>query len=151
MMNMDDLFEGQMTDPKDTLRFIYAGNALFTLVSKKTGARFTYRIRKSRATKDKESTLRFVKVLNGPGNESQYLYLGYIKDDTKGKMFSGAKGRPQSPSFKALDWAVEKIAAGVIPNDLEFYHSGKCGCCGRTLTVPESIKSGLGPVCAARR
>ena len=30
----------------------------------------------------------------------------------------------------------------------DVYHSGTCSRCGRVLTTPESIRSGLGPVCA---
>jgi len=32
-------------------------------------------------------------------------------------------------------------------NKLLYYHEGKCGRCARKLTVPESIISGLGPIC----
>jgi hypothetical protein len=34
--------------------------------------------------------------------------------------------------------------------ELAVYHEGRCGACGRRLTTPESISSGLGPVCAGR-
>lgn len=30
---------------------------------------------------------------------------------------------------------------------VEIWHEGKCGRCGRQLTVPESIESGFGPEC----
>jgi hypothetical protein len=33
---------------------------------------------------------------------------------------------------------------------LEVWHEGRCGRCGRRLTVPESIESGLGPECATK-
>jgi hypothetical protein len=33
---------------------------------------------------------------------------------------------------------------------MELWHEGRCGKCGRALTVPESIESGLGPVCESR-
>jgi hypothetical protein len=29
------------------------------------------------------------------------------------------------------------------------WHEGRCGRCGRKLTVPESIESGFGPECAS--
>jgi hypothetical protein len=35
--------------------------------------------------------------------------------------------------------------------DLEVWHEGRCGACGRRLTVPESIERGLGPECYGRR
>ena len=31
---------------------------------------------------------------------------------------------------------------------VKVFHSGKCGKCGKKLTTPESIKSGLGPYCS---
>ena len=54
--------------------FMVAGNAIFTVTSKKTGTRFTYRVRKG---KD-ESAPYFVSVLTGSDNESDYRYLGTI-------------------------------------------------------------------------
>jgi hypothetical protein len=33
-----------------------------------------------------------------------------------------------------------------MPN-LEIWHEGRCGRCGRKLTVPESIHNGYGPEC----
>ena len=144
----EDLLESQMTDPKDVARFIYAGRALFTMVSQKTGARYTYKVSKSRT--DKESNLRFVKVLSGPNNETDYGYLGYIDTRKPGVMFPGKKGKPGATSYKAIAFVIAKVTKGVMPEHLEFYHSGQCGCCGRTLTVPESIKTGLGPVCAGK-
>ncbi len=144
----DDLFEGQMTDPTDIQRFVYAGRALFTVVSKRTGTRFTYQISRKR---DKDATIRFVSALRGPNNETDYGYIGYIDTRRSGQVLFGRKGKPDAASFKALNWTLKQVCAGKMPQELEFYHSGTCGACGRTLTVPESIQSGLGPVCAGRQ
>lgn len=145
----NDLFETAITDPQDALRFVYAGRALFTITSRKTGTRFTFKVSAAHGERDK-SKMRFVKVLNGPDNTSSYLYLGYVKTNQPGEMFAGNKGRPDAASYKALSWTLKQLAAGRMPEDLEFLHAGKCGCCGRALTVPESIKTGLGPVCAGK-
>ncbi|MGQ4872128.1 MAG: DUF6011 domain-containing protein, partial [Candidatus Thorarchaeota archaeon] len=32
-----------------------------------------------------------------------------------------------------------------LPEKVRIWHEGKCGRCGRRLTVPESIESGYGP------
>jgi len=34
-----------------------------------------------------------------------------------------------------------------LPEKVEFWHEGRCGDCGRRLTVPESIARGIGPIC----
>ena len=37
-----------------------------------------------------------------------------------------------------------------IPEHLEIFHEGRCCACGRKLTTPESILSGIGPECAKK-
>lgn len=143
-----ELNAGQIVNPADAARFVYGGNALFTIVSKKTGRRFTFKV--MRAHNDRESTLRFVKVLSGPDNTTSYMYIGYLNTKNPGAMLPGKKGSPNADSYRALAWAVGNMSAGRMPEELEFYHSGRCGCCGRTLTVPESIETGFGPVCAGK-
>lgn len=140
--------DGSITDPAHAREFILAGKAKVTLVSKTTGARFTYKVSKPKDGED--NGFRFVSVLNGPDNWQNYAYFGYIR---RGVFFhGGAKTRVRydAPSAKAFAWAWQKIVSGIIPENLEVWHEGKCGRCGRTLTVPSSIASGIGPECARR-
>jgi hypothetical protein len=54
-------------------------------------------------------------------------------------------------SNKVIEWFFQHYFKN--PNGyktIKVYHSGKCGKCGRKLTTPESIKSGLGPYCGKR-
>ena len=54
-------------------------------------------------------------------------------------------------SNKVIEWFFQHYFKN--PNDyktIKVYHSGKCGKCGKKLTTPESIKSGLGPYCGKR-
>lgn len=146
--------DGQFETAADASAFILAGNATVTLVSKKTGLRFTYKVG---APKDRDtgkvdlaSDFRFVSVLNGPDNWQNYAYFGYIR---RGVFFhGGAKARvgTEAPSAKAWAYSWGHIAAGMIPASLEVWHEGKCGRCGRKLTVPESIRSGFGPECQGK-
>ena len=59
---------GQLTTADDAKRFMLAGKATVTLVSKKTHTRFTFKIS---AAPSGEDTF-FVGLLNGPDNESNY-------------------------------------------------------------------------------
>ena len=55
-----------------------------------------------------------------------------------------------APSVKALHWALPKIwAKAPMPPAFEIRHEGKCGRCGRALTVPESVDTGFGPECSS--
>ena len=141
---------GQLASAESALAFMVAGNATVTLVSKKTGNRFTYKIRQAETDSDSQSELYFVSLLRGADNESDYSYLGRI---AKGQLYIGRKspkpgdiGR-DAPSALAFDYAWQHITRGNLPAVLEIWHEGKCGRCGRKLTVPSSIESGFGPEC----
>ena len=139
-----------MSDPhvfKDAAlatQFILAGNAYFTLRSMATGTRYTFRCRRP-----KDSNVHFVSVMYGSDNESHYAYVGMIKDGvlalTKKSTLS-----PEDPRWKAIQWAWVRMYHGTMPTNLEVWHEGRCGCCGRRLTVPSSIEAGIGPECSKK-
>lgn len=134
------------------LRFILAGNATFTLRSRRTGTRFTYRVNK----KDGED-FWFVKVLTGPENTKDYTYLGNISVNGPQYLRYGSHSfwhskkqqvSPDAPSAKAFAWAFRRFVVGTdVSADMDFFHAGSCARCGRTLTTPESIARGWGPEC----
>lgn len=119
-------------------------SATVTLRSQRTGARFTYKISAS-----EDQKLRFVKVLVGQDNESSYAYLGIINEQGAFRTTAKSKISSSAPSAVAFDWTLKALVAGRDPH-VEIFHAGKCGRCGRKLTVPESIEIGLGPECAEK-
>lgn len=135
--------------------FITAGNAVFTVVSKASGARRTFRVRALPAKPGRADTLWGVSFLNGPENTSDYKYLGTLFP-ARGGAALGWKLKdgndPASESAKAFGWLVRALngAAGTNLGQAEVWHAGRCGRCGRLLTDPESIRTGLGPTCAGR-
>ena len=138
----------QITAASDALSFLLAGNARVTLRSKATGAHFSYRIACPKDDEGKlDTSIHFVKVLSGPDNETDYQYIGYIRKERffhgGGKSFASK----EAASVVAIGWAIKHLSALEIPEGLEVFHEGRCGKCGRVLTVPESIQSGLGPIC----
>ena len=140
----------QLTSAEDARRFTFAGNARLTLVSKRTGERFTYRVRSPR---EAGKVSHFVSVLSGPDNETSYSYMGHYYSDDRdaGRFRHGLKSRiaQDAPSAKAWTWFDAKVLGrGAMPETLEIWHEGRCGRCGRALTVPESIERGIGPECA---
>lgn len=137
-------------DAKNVMTFALAGNARLTFVSKETGTRFTFRIKQAKDFDEKPKQFWFVNLLNGADNESDFAYLGTINE-----VFSYYHGRKSkigvdAPSAIAFDWLWHQIQAkryDKLDASVEIWHEGKCGRCGRTLTVPESIASGYGPEC----
>lgn len=122
----------------DALKFIFAGNSTFTLLNSESGNRFTFKVKKA-----KDSNLFFLSVLTGP---DQYSYLGTVsggiyKHGVKSNFSAGVQ------SEKVFSYVLNKLKSGSLPEFVEVWHEGKCGKCGRQLTVPDSIDSGIGPEC----
>jgi hypothetical protein len=126
-------------------QFITAGNATFTLRSRKTGQRFTYNF-----TAKPEAGLTFVKVLSGPDNTADYTYMGMIRSTDPHILLTTRASRvtPDALSWRVLAWFLRAVYLKPDTLDqVEVFHEGRCGRCGRKLTVPESIESGFGPEC----
>ena len=132
---------GIIQNPEGQLAYVLGGRGKFTLVSKATGNRFTYKsVRKDKGV--------FVFTLVGPDNEADFdLFAGTLFYDTT--TFRRASDAESARAF--LWWAeAQRNRRYEALTQVEFWHEGKCGRCGRALTDPESIARGLGPVCAER-
>ena len=138
------------TTATEALDFIFSGKAKPTLTSA-SGNHFTFKI-----DAGKDDDIFFVKVLNGPDNSwnGDWQFIGFVKAVAgipTSCLLAGKKGHPNSTSFKALSWALAHLNRGDIPADLTIQHNDKCGACGRELTDPVSVATGLGPICAGRK
>jgi hypothetical protein len=130
---------------ENAITFILAGNATFTLRSAKTGARYTYKVRKN---EDKPGVW-FVGYLTGSDNESDFTPLANIRD-RKVRLNSKMKNFEKSAPWVALNWFLTNLFANITPGNIEIFHAGRCGRCGRKLTVPESVTDGFGPECIGK-
>jgi hypothetical protein len=127
------------------LEFMTAGKAIMTIQSKVTNKHFTFKF-----ITPKEETGRqkptWVRLLTG---SDSYTYLGTIwgNDYKHGKKSSVTDQALGVLSFK---WWFKSL----VLNDrsrldkISLFHEGHCMKCGRSLTTPESIENGIGPVCA---
>jgi hypothetical protein len=150
----------------DCLKFMLAGHAVTTLVRKADGKRHTYYIRRAvdeveqvqdDGTKKKvevEKNRWFVHLLAGADNQRAYKYLGCIDDVHGTRRFRTTKGTSKCHQANAdninligdtIKWLVDGASAG---HKIEVWQRGICGRCCAELTVPSSIKTGLGPTCA---
>lgn len=129
--------EGKKLNNSEALNFILAGNSTSTFLNRETDNRFTYKVKKS-----KDSDLFFVSVLTSP---DVYTYIGYITNDFK--LGKKSKISKDAQSVKVFNYIFRKLKSGNLPEQIEIWHNGKCGKCGRKLTVPSSIDTGIGPEC----
>jgi hypothetical protein len=142
----------ELGTPAATIRFMLAGNAYVTFQSRRTEARFTYRIEavKNAGGSPGGSPSHFVSVLTGPDNSRNYEYLGCIYRNSV--YAHGRKSRvfERAISAVAFAWVWRTLSGGLMHPELAMYHEGRCGRCGRRLTTPRSIEIGLGPTCEGK-
>lgn len=145
---MSSEMRGQLTSIEDIKNFVLAGNATITVRSGSTGARFTYKIRTPKETQNRPP-IWFVSLLNGSDNENNYEYFGNIRGN--GSFDHGRRARigNDAPAARAFNWFWNMIQANRsdVLEQADIWHEGRCGRCGRKLTVPESVESGFGPEC----
>lgn len=133
-------------------RFTLAGNATLTLVSKKTGKRYTFKVNKPNDWRA-ERPIWFVSVLKGADNTSDFGYIGEIRRNSVAAGTTvynqGRKcWRDWYAASEAFEWFWDRVRnRRQLSDQVEVWHEGKCGRCGRKLTVPESVASGFGPEC----
>ena len=82
-------------------------------------------------------------MLVGPNNESDYRSQCLIEGDKIKVEFSGAATR----GLAAVDFLLGHPEKGNEMGMLYAKTSGNCYRCGRTLTDPDSIEAGIGPIC----
>jgi len=137
-----------MQDPKN---FILAGKSIFTIEinpdhAKKAKTKDHYTFKVTTFGKEKFSLW----LLTGTDNLSDYSYVGMLNKNT-GQIYLTSKSHYHENSLpvRIARWAFSLIwRREELPEGYKFHHEGRCGRCGRTLTTPESISSGFGPVCA---
>lgn len=134
--------------PQDSaLNLIMAGNATITLKSLKTGNHFTYKVQAPKKFNPEKTPVFHVSYMYGSSNESDFVYFGTIHKQGNGWIFNAKRHKGQVT--QAFEFTVNNLLKGVKMPSLEVYHEGRCCRCGRKLTTPESIVSGIGPCCAS--
>lgn len=142
-------------------RFVTAGNATFTLELPSTfvsahGCKpwYTFNVSLWPADRNKLNRDIFnVSLLSGPNNDADYSYLGQLNPHNGDvRLTKASKFNDESWPVRLLRRVMFRLWAGdlepVFAAGFDIKHSGYCGRCGRKLTVPSSIETGLGPVCA---
>ena len=132
----------------DIKKFVFGGNATFTVVNTDTKKWFTFKVRQPKNNNE----IYFVSVLNGSDNSSSYTFLGTYFNESQSYRYSKKSNiSSDAQSAKVISWVFNRF----VENEEKFptvqvYHEGKCGSCGRKLTTPKSVKSGLGPICGGK-
>jgi hypothetical protein len=139
---------------KDKIKqFMLAGRAILTVQNILTKNRFTFKIKKLESEKKRAPEmpdLYFINVLTGPDNTRAYSFVGTLYENLRFKYSGKSRITEDAKSIIMFKWFIQHLANKTLPDYISVFHEGKCGKCGRALTVPESIQSGFGPECSAK-
>lgn len=148
MINEQAKCNNMLTDIGAIHNYIHCRKeCMFTLVSGKTGKRFTYKIKK-----DKDTAI--LSLLTGDDNTADYtriarIYYKCVPELTNSQVpiylyfFSTYK---TAQSGMAIAMAVYKTQAYLQAHG-EFWVPARCRVCGRLLTTPQAIADGVGHRC----
>lgn len=87
--------------------------------------------------------MRVLSLLTGTNNETSYTPFAFVLNDGAVLVWTKHRGT----QFERLARMIQNLDRECERFDLEVSWSAKCRCCNRKLTTPESIASGIGPVC----
>jgi hypothetical protein len=138
--------EGLLSTAELAREFTLGGNAYLTLRSKRTQTRYTFNCRKQKNT---EPSAYSVSLLVGP---DRYYLIGWLRGAEHHPTFQPLERTRYNekywPQIGAFGWYWHHLLDNQLMSELEVWHDGACGVCGRQLTVPESVARGIGPECA---
>jgi hypothetical protein len=162
-----DRLHDELLDTRDqeatcniTLAFVKAGKAIFTVDNGK-GTHYTYKVTKKEQEAgskwEKYGPSYFVKLLVGPDNSRDYTYMGMLKSHEDilhnttiqvVKLTKASKFTNDSTPVQVFNFAMRVLdQLQGLPAGYSIQHDGLCGRCGRHLTDPESLRTGMGPIC----
>lgn len=132
-----------MNDIFNTSR-ITTHNGAVTITSP-TGAHRTFQVKT--VQKGSLEGKRIVQLLAGDDNtpDGSWLGFGFVQDNGRVNVWTRHRGTDFEKFARMLEAPERYIAKGCT-----YLHESKCRRCNRRLTDPESIETGIGPVCAGR-
>lgn len=137
--SLDEEFTAQLAAHFD----IRTHNGKITVENTATGNHRTFRIRTQKSDAKFAPGERILSLLTGPDNQSSYTQIGFVKPD--GRVILWQKYRTEQ--YRSLVRVLRN--PGQYPTCV-YHYEGRCRVCDRSLTTPESISSGIGPVCGGR-
>jgi hypothetical protein len=153
-MTVETSMRGRLVTPERLLEYLLAGRAVVTVRSRKTESRVTLKVgrKPEYVGQPLGKGALYFRALAAPDNERDFHYLGCL--DFAG-LYHASREAGQFPDhLQAARWLSAALVCSrldLVLKHAEVWHEGRCGRCGRQLTVPESIETGFGPECAGKR
>lgn len=117
-------------------------NGVITVRSSHSGEHRTFKITTQAEDAEFAPGERILSVLAGPDNTHDYMSIGFVKHEGRILLWKKHRGTQMEKITRVLQQVSKYRDMG-----FEYLAEGRCRRCGRPLTTPESIRSGIGPVC----
>lgn len=117
-------------------------NGIITMRSVRTGDHRTLVVKTQKPDAKFMPGVRLLSILEGPDNTSDYHSIGFV--NTVGQVVLWRKNADSA----FYQWIAAALESPEKYSDrVEFSFEERCRRCNRLLTTPESVASGIGPVC----
>lgn len=135
----------RLPQPLQGYQSLLTHNGKFTVKSLRTGEHWTFQVRTQPDDADFAPGKRVLSLLTGPDNTNDYKGFAFVEEGGV-KLWS----RCDTELYRKYAAMLEKLHEHAAEGRAEVFVSCSCRVCNRTLTTPESVQSGIGPVCAGR-
>jgi len=136
----------KLSDKSEIQMYVFGGKGRFRLKSTVSEKEFTYKISTMSKHNKNYDEYTFYVSLVVPGGTN---FMGVLKSEENKYIHAKRSHLPfDGAEVKGFRWLLQQFEKDEDWNEMmEFYHMGICSCCGRTLTTPQSVEIGIGPVC----
>lgn len=124
-------------------------NGKYTLHDTESNRHWTFEIKTQSSKSRFRPGERLISLLSGPNNTGDWRAIGTVTEE--GVALFKKHDNPDMSVLVMILWSIltDKERPEFL-NQYEVLVSATCYKCNRELTVPESILTGIGPVCAER-
>lgn len=126
-------------------------NGIYTIKSAKTGDHRTFKINTQGEKSEFAPGKRVVSLFTGTDNTADEHYTGFAFIDDSGiAVWTKKQGEALWQTYADMLWtlALDGAFSSWAEKGFTIMSEGRCIRCNRLLTEPNSIKTGIGPICA---
>lgn len=122
--------------------YIFGGRGIVTLKSP-SGVHHSYMFAKPKNEDVFPDDVVFVYAVH---ERSKLFYVGMIESG-RFRLTRNSRFDSHTDIVKGARYIVKMADHPDMETPMALYHEGMCACCGRRLTNPKSLESGIGPKC----
>lgn len=136
----------------DFRTFMFQGRARFTMENSNTGNYVKFRVQARKTKRNQPEETNFFEVFTTVLGDKVLGEIEIGEIDRKNGRINLKEGVPRdNQGLTTAIWLVQKWRELEKYENLKIYHLNVCCKCAMPLTIPESIKDGIGPICVRGR